>query len=57
MLQLDLFAKERGGIASFIGVCTIVAVFGIGGGNVEGALIGDLSLMCPEFIQVLFFFV
>nr|CAB3454629.1 unnamed protein product [Digitaria exilis] len=51
LVILDLLISERGGIAAFIGVCTIVAVFGIGGGSVEGALIGDLSLMCPEFIQ------
>lgn len=41
-------------MTSFIGVCTIVAVFGIAEGHVEGAMTGDLSLMCPEFIQVSF---
>ncbi|CAL5072168.1 unnamed protein product [Urochloa decumbens] len=51
LVILDLATSGRGGIAAFIGVCTIVAVFGIAGGHVEGAMTGDLSLMCPEFIQ------
>ncbi|CAL5086153.1 unnamed protein product [Urochloa decumbens] len=51
LVILDLATSGRGGIASFIGVCTIVAVFGIAEGHVEGAMTGDLSLMCPEFIQ------
>lgn len=51
LVILDLATSGRGGIASFIGVCTIVAVFGIAGGHVEGAMTGDLSFMCPEFIQ------
>nr|TKW35272.1 hypothetical protein SEVIR_2G361600v2 [Setaria viridis] len=44
-------SSGRGGIAAFIGVCAILAVFGIAEGHVEGAMIGDLSSMCPEFIQ------
>ncbi|TVU38437.1 hypothetical protein EJB05_11808 [Eragrostis curvula] len=51
LVTLDLAISGRGGIAAFIGVCTIVAVFGIAEGHVEGAMTGDLSLMCPEFIQ------
>ncbi|CAN6183781.1 unnamed protein product [Urochloa humidicola] len=51
LVILDLGTSGRGGIAAFIGVCTIVAVFGIASGHVEGAMTGDLSLMCPEFIQ------
>ncbi|KAL6637906.1 hypothetical protein ACP70R_025478 [Stipagrostis hirtigluma subsp. patula] len=51
LVILDLATSGRGGIAAFIGVCTIVAVFGIAEGHVEGAMTGDLSMMCPEFIQ------
>ncbi|CAO1941615.1 unnamed protein product [Urochloa humidicola] len=51
LVILDLGTSGRGGIAAFIGVCTIVAVFGIASGHVEGTMTGDLSLMCPEFIQ------
>ncbi|KAL6909755.1 hypothetical protein ACP4OV_001414 [Aristida adscensionis] len=51
LVILDLASSGRGGIAAFVGVCIIVAVFGIAEGHVEGAMTGDLSLMCPEFIQ------
>uniref|UniRef100_A0A0A9HJ03 Equilibrative nucleoside transporter n=1 Tax=Arundo donax TaxID=35708 RepID=A0A0A9HJ03_ARUDO len=51
LVTLDLATSGRGGITAFIGVCTIVAVFGVAEGHVEGAMTGDLSLMCPEFIQ------
>ncbi|KAM3365461.1 hypothetical protein ACQJBY_015280 [Aegilops geniculata] len=51
LIILDLATSGRGGIATFIGVCTVVAVFGVAEGHVEGAMTGDLSLMCPEFIQ------
>ena len=36
----------------FVGVCIISAIFGIADANCQGALVGDLSLMCPEFVQV-----
>ncbi|KAI5012017.1 hypothetical protein ZWY2020_024151 [Hordeum vulgare] len=51
LIILDLATSGRGGIAAFIGVCTVVSVFGVAEGHVEGAMTGDLSLMCPEFIQ------
>ncbi|TVU38441.1 hypothetical protein EJB05_11812, partial [Eragrostis curvula] len=51
LVILDLATSGRGGLANFIGVCIIVAAFGVAGGHVEGAMYGDLSLMCPEFIQ------
>ncbi|OEL33980.1 Equilibrative nucleotide transporter 3 [Dichanthelium oligosanthes] len=43
-----------GGIAPFIGVCIIAAAFGIADGHVQGGMTGDLSLMCPEFVQSFF---
>lgn len=51
-VQLDLATSGRGGIGIFIGICIISAAFGIADAHVEGGMIGDLSLMCPEFIQV-----
>jgi len=30
------------------------AIFGVADGFVEGGMVGDLALMCPEFMQVLF---
>lgn len=44
--------KGRGGIGAFVGVCVISAALGIGDAHVQGGMVGDLSLMCPEFIQV-----
>jgi equilibrative nucleoside transporter 1/2/3 len=52
LFQLDVATKGHGGLGVFIGVCIISAIFGIADANCQGALVGDLSLMCPEFIQV-----
>lgn len=51
-LQLDVATSGRGGITPFVGVCIIAAAFGVADGHVQGGMTGDLSLMCPEFIQV-----
>ncbi|KAF8669240.1 hypothetical protein HU200_051572 [Digitaria exilis] len=51
LITLDVATSGRGGAATFAGLCTIAAVFGIAEGHAEGAMAGDLSLMCPEFIQ------
>ncbi|KAJ9168949.1 hypothetical protein P3X46_020422 [Hevea brasiliensis] len=51
LLVLDLATSGKGGIGSFLGICAIVAVFGISDAHVQGGMVGDLSLMCPEFIQ------
>lgn len=44
--------KGRGGIGPYLGLCTVVASFGLADATVQGGMIGDLSLMCPELIQV-----
>jgi solute carrier family 29 (equilibrative nucleoside transporter), member 1/2/3 len=44
--------KGQAGVGEFVGVCVISAAFGIGDAHVQGGMVGDLSLMCPEFIQV-----
>uniref|UniRef100_A0A1D1ZAL0 Equilibrative nucleoside transporter 4 n=2 Tax=Anthurium amnicola TaxID=1678845 RepID=A0A1D1ZAL0_9ARAE len=51
VLVLDLATTGRGGIGAFIGVCLISGAFGIADAHVQGGMVGDLSLMCPEFIQ------
>lgn len=51
---LDVATSGRGGIAPFVGVCIIAAAFGVADGHVQGGMTGDLSLMCPEFIQSFF---
>ncbi|KAF2305076.1 hypothetical protein GH714_001621 [Hevea brasiliensis] len=51
LLVLDLATAGRGGIGPFLGICAIVAVFGVSDAHVQGGMVGDLSFMCPEFIQ------
>ncbi|RZC79917.1 hypothetical protein C5167_042494 [Papaver somniferum] len=48
---LDLATSGNGSLATYISLCSIVVIFGLGDGCVEGGMLGDLSLMCPEFIQ------
>lgn len=50
-------SSGSGGIAPFVGICTIAAAFGIADGHVQGGMTGDLSLMCPEFVQVPFYII
>ncbi|XP_052479335.1 equilibrative nucleotide transporter 3 isoform X3 [Gossypium raimondii] len=54
LLQLDLATSGRGGLGSFIGICAIVAFFGVADACVQGGIVGDLSFMLPDFIQSFF---
>ncbi|KAH7837264.1 hypothetical protein Vadar_011758 [Vaccinium darrowii] len=51
LFVLDLATSGKGGIGNFIGICVIVAAFGVADAHVEGGMVGDLSLMCPDFMQ------
>ncbi|KAF5183220.1 Equilibrative nucleotide transporter [Thalictrum thalictroides] len=51
VLVLDLATSGKGGIWTFIGVCGASAAFGIADAHVQGGMVGDLSFMCPEFVQ------
>ncbi|RYQ82349.1 hypothetical protein Ahy_B10g100936 isoform B [Arachis hypogaea] len=51
VLVLDLATAGKGGVAHFIGLCLLSACFGLADGLVQGGMVGDLSFMCPEFIQ------
>lgn len=51
-MQLDLATSGKGGIGVFLGVCVLSAAFGLADGHVQGDMVGDLSLMSPEFVQV-----
>ncbi|KAK1418952.1 hypothetical protein QVD17_28105 [Tagetes erecta] len=51
MVVLDLASSGRGGVGKYVGVCFFVAVSGVADAHVQGGMIGDLALMCPEFIQ------
>ena len=42
----------RGGIGPFVGICAIVAAFGVADAHVQGGMVGDMAFMCPEFMQV-----
>lgn len=53
--QIDLGTSGKGGIGNYIGICIFVAAFGIADAHVQGGMVGDLSFMCPEFMQVYFF--
>lgn len=48
---LDLATSGQGGIGPFVAICLATALFGIADAHVQGGMIGDLSFMCPEFLQ------
>lgn len=49
---MDLATSGKGGIGTFIGICAISGAFGVADAHVQGGMIGDLSFMLPELIQV-----
>ncbi|CAH2071703.1 unnamed protein product [Thlaspi arvense] len=51
LIVLDLATKGHGGIGPYIGICAIIALFGIADAVVRGGMLGDLSLMSPGLIQ------
>ncbi|KAM7263062.1 hypothetical protein ACFE04_000745 [Oxalis oulophora] len=51
LIVLDLATSGKGGAGPYIGICALVACFGIADAHVQGGIMGDLSFMCPEFIQ------
>ena len=42
----------KGGLGTFIGICALSGAFGVADAHVQGGMVGDLSYMKPEFIQV-----
>ncbi|XP_031480981.1 equilibrative nucleotide transporter 3-like [Nymphaea colorata] len=51
VIVLDLATSGKGGIGTYVGICAISGAFGIADAHVQGGMLGDLSLMRPEFIQ------
>lgn len=51
LILLDIGTSGKGSLGSFIGICVFVACFGVADAHVQGGMFGDLTLMCPEFIQ------
>ncbi|KAK7412258.1 hypothetical protein VNO78_03709 [Psophocarpus tetragonolobus] len=54
VLVLDLATSGKGGIGPYIILCALAACFGVADAHVQGGMVGDLSFMCPEFIQSFF---
>ncbi|KAL2484017.1 Equilibrative nucleotide transporter 3 [Forsythia ovata] len=54
LLVLDLATGGKGGVGNYIGICVLVAAFGVAEAHVQGGMVGDLSFMHPEFIQSFF---
>ncbi|KAG6468726.1 hypothetical protein ZIOFF_073419 [Zingiber officinale] len=51
LIVLDVATSGKGGIRVYIGICVISAAFGLSDALVEGGIVGDLSMMSPEFLQ------
>nr|GME09837.1 equilibrative nucleotide transporter 3-like [Ipomoea batatas] len=51
VFPLDLGTSGKGGLGSYIGICVVAASFGVADANVQGGMVGDLSFMCPGFMQ------
>ncbi|KAG9159361.1 hypothetical protein Leryth_025385 [Lithospermum erythrorhizon] len=51
LLLLDLGTSGKGGLSNYIGVCVVVACYGIADAHCMGGMSGDLSLMHPELLQ------
>nr|GMD76195.1 equilibrative nucleotide transporter 3-like [Ipomoea batatas] len=51
VLVLDLATSGRGGIGTYIGICSISGAFGVADAHVQGGMVGDLSFMSPELVQ------
>ncbi|KAK6919483.1 Equilibrative nucleoside transporter [Dillenia turbinata] len=54
VLVLDLATSGKGGLGTYIGICAISGAFGVSDAHAQGGMVGDLSLMRPEFIQSFF---
>jgi len=51
-VKLDLASHGSGSVVAYVLLCLIVALFGLADAFVQGAMVGDLSFMSPDFIQV-----
>ncbi|CAH2047917.1 unnamed protein product [Thlaspi arvense] len=51
LIILDVASHGSGSVVAYVVLCLIVALFGFADAFVQGGMVGDLSFMCPEFIQ------
>jgi len=49
---LDLASSGQGGLGTFVGICIVSGAFGVADAHTQGGMVGELSYMLPEFIQV-----
>ncbi|KAK3125355.1 hypothetical protein QOZ80_7BG0603790 [Eleusine coracana subsp. coracana] len=54
IIIVDAASRGTGSVSAFVSICFIAGGFGIADGHVQGGLTGDLSFMCPEFLQSFF---
>uniref|UniRef100_A0A803NZG0 Equilibrative nucleotide transporter 3-like n=2 Tax=Cannabis sativa TaxID=3483 RepID=A0A803NZG0_CANSA len=54
LIVVDLATSGRGGVGPYVGICVLVAAFGIADAHVQGGMVGDLAFMLPEFMQSFF---
>ncbi|GJN32710.1 hypothetical protein PR202_gb21232 [Eleusine coracana subsp. coracana] len=54
LFPVDAASRGTGSVSAFVSICFIAGGFGIADGHVQGGLTGDLSFMCPEFLQSFF---
>ncbi|KAM2010712.1 hypothetical protein ACFX16_005319 [Malus domestica] len=54
LIIVDVATSAGRGVGPYIGICACVAAFGVADAHVQGGMVGDLSLMRPEFIQSFF---
>ncbi|PON85795.1 Equilibrative nucleoside transporter [Trema orientale] len=54
LIVVDLVTNGKGGVGPYIGICVLVAAFGVADAHVQGGMVGDLSFMLPEFMQSFF---
>ncbi|CAA7029762.1 unnamed protein product [Microthlaspi erraticum] len=51
LIILDLASHGSGSVGAYVVLCLISSLFGFADAFVQGGMVGDLSYMCPEFIQ------
>ncbi|XP_062093527.1 equilibrative nucleotide transporter 3-like [Humulus lupulus] len=54
LIVVDLVTYGKGGLGPYIGICGLVAAFGVADAHVQGGMVGDLAFMLPEFMQSFF---
>ncbi|XP_047966176.1 equilibrative nucleotide transporter 3-like [Salvia hispanica] len=54
LVLLDVGTSGKGGAANYVGICLLVAGFGLADAFTQGGIVGDLSFMDPTFLQSFF---